>query len=80
LSIVVAARITAISRQRGVSCSRVVEDLVGGVDYVEMYQLFKMQLPFEDIVIQTGQPPMLVREIYRDYKAGVDGPVLDTTG
>lgn len=74
LSIVAAARIAAMSRQRGVSCSRVVEDLVVGVDYVEMYQLFKMAIPFEDIVIQTGQPPWFVRDVYRDYKAGVDGP------
>jgi len=81
LSIVAAARITALSRQRRVSCSRVVEDLVIGVDYVEMYSLFKSGVAFEDIVIQTGQPPWYVRDVYRDYKAGVEGqPVVSDVG
>lgn len=80
LSIVAAARITAMARQRRMSCSRVVEDLVVGVDYVEMYSLFKMGVPFEDIVIQTGQPPWFVRDVYRDYKSGVEGRAVSDVG
>ena len=73
LSLVVEARIRHMARQRAVSCSRIIEDLIGGVDFVEMFQLFKDNATFADVVIQTGQPPMLVREVFADYKAGLDG-------
>lgn len=79
LSLVASARIKDLAAQRGCSRSRVVEELVGGVDYPEMFSLFACGATFEQIVIQTRQPPAIVRAVYADYKAGLDGPAVVVT-
>jgi hypothetical protein len=71
MSIVVDARIREMALQRGVSCSRLVEDLIGSIDYGQIFALFEEGMAFPQIVIQTNLPPMLVRELYADYKAGL---------
>ena len=78
VSIAVSARLKAMARQRGVSASRMVEDVFSGIDFAEIYLLFEQKVPFAQVVIQTGLPPMFVREILRDYRAGEDGvPIVN---
>lgn len=52
--------------------SRVVDDFFGGIDYAEIFTLFEQAVPFAQIVIATRLPPMVVREIYADYRAGLE--------
>jgi hypothetical protein len=77
LSIVVDARIKELARQRGLSCSRIVEDLIGGIDYAEIFTMFDEQHTFSQIVRATNLPPMLVREVYADYTAGLKPPPME---
>jgi hypothetical protein len=76
LSIVVDARIKELARQRGLSCSKIVEDLVGGIDYAEIFAMFDEARSFSEIVRATNLPPMLVREVYADYTAGLVVPPM----
>jgi len=69
LGIVARERICWLARQRGVSRSRVIEDLVGGVDYPQMFELFESGARIAQIVIITRQPPAIVRAIYTEYLA-----------
>jgi len=69
LSVIAIARIQFLAKQQGLSASRVVEMLVGEVDYQQMFKLFAQRLSLGHIVIATGQPPALVRALYNEYRA-----------
>lgn len=68
LSDVAIARVRFLAKQQGVSSSRVLEALIGEVDYRDMFDRFDRRVPMAQIVIATGQPPALVRALYDEYK------------
>src|SRR5579863_709924 len=68
LSAIANARIRFLAKQHNMTASAVVEMLVGGVDYQTMFALFEQRAPLGQIVVQTGQPPAVVRMLFEEYR------------
>lgn len=73
LSVVALARIRFLAKQQGVSASRIVEKLVGDVDYREIFACFARRAPLAEIVITTGHPPAVVAALYEEFQRDLYG-------
>lgn len=50
--------------------SAVVEMLIGCVDYQQMAALFRARAPMDEIVLQTGHTPAMIRAIRDEFARG----------
>jgi hypothetical protein len=66
------ARITAMAHELGLSRSKAFEELVTP-DFPMIFQMFKDGKSFDDMVIQSGCAPALLRHLWRERKMGLDG-------
>ena len=71
LSEVAIARVRFLAKQHGMTASAVVEMLIGGVDYPQMFALFEARAPLGKVVVMTGQPPALVQALFEEYVRGL---------
>jgi hypothetical protein len=65
------ATLSTLSQRLNMSQSRTLETFLLA-DYAAIFTRFKRGEKFADIVIATGFPPMLIRELYREYQSGFD--------
>jgi hypothetical protein len=59
--------------------SRVLDKLLAA-DFATVFELFRKKIAFADVVIRTGLPPSIVRELFAEYSAGyraIEAPRLE---